>query len=509
MPINLSAIDGENLKKLLNAEKKQSASTQPAFSIQEVPGENNRVVLERTDVDGKKNTPQILRFINMDIFPQKPYSQWRFNEGDARLLNIAWIKDDFGKTMRLIYPSPEDEKTFGDDEMPIVKFINQVKLKKSTKQENGKYKAIEIYANREDKGRMENNADYPTIASIYRKIVGLDEVSATNRFPTGWVGSKVAIMNVIDRSDMEYHRKSKLLKLLVRGGNFTTPDTSKRYWKELSAFSIRGPLAKLATESKYGEEFYKYDIAIKYEAKSSVNQFATTLVRDASSPAKVGYTQELEALGFDTSVISTDDFLTEEELQWNPVDIDKLYKVTSYRTIVKRLGKTIKIFDDMVGTNFYSQCKNLADEEERLIQFEKENNDTKNEVVEVTVNDISQVSEEVPQVSEEVPKRMARGSVTQDSVTQEPQKTNQTGIFIFKNLKGWDQLSDEEKSALDIDASVKDENGIIIEPRFNNISDDNPLVACEGLGPDGNLGCGCNNPLSFTRCIKCGISYVD
>lgn len=498
MPINLSAVDGENLKKLLNAEKKQSTSTQPTFSIQEVPGENNRVVLERTDVDGKKNTPQILRFINMDIFPQKPYSQWRFNEGDARLLNIAWIKDDFGKTMRLIYPSPEDEKTFGDDEMPIVKFINQVKLKKSTKQENGKYKAIEIYANREDKGLMENNADYPTIASIYRKIVGLDEVSATNRFPTGWVGSKVAIMNVIDRSDMEYHRKSKLLKLLVRSGNFTTPDISKRYWKELSAFSIRGPLAKLATESKYGEEFYKYDIAIKYEAKSSVNQFATTLVRDASSPAKVGYTQELEALGFDTSIISTNDFLTEEELQWNPVDIDKLYKVTSYRTIIKRLGKTIKMFDDMVGTSFYSQCKNLADEEERLIQFEKENSTSKNEVVEVTANDINQISEETP-------KRMTRGVIT-----QEPQKTGvDMFIDIFKNLKGWNQLSDEEKSALDIDASVKDENGIIIEPRFNNISDDNPLVACEGLGPEGNLGCGCNNPLSFTRCIKCGISYVD
>ena len=61
MPINLSAVDGENLKKLLNAEKKQSASTQPAFSIQEVPGENNRVVLERTDVDGKKNTGTGLR----------------------------------------------------------------------------------------------------------------------------------------------------------------------------------------------------------------------------------------------------------------------------------------------------------------------------------------------------------------------------------------------------------------------------------------------------------------
>ena len=251
------------------------------------------------------------------------------NNYTAKTCTIAWITGDDGKVFKAVMP-PRDV----DPNYILTRIISQVKRVRYDAQGNKTYPVLE---------------KFPEIYNLIDKN-GLQKTDKRYMFERGWSGKDVLIMNVIDRSQMDWHREHKHTMLLAKS---VTTSNGREYVDEgVSSFAIQGKLGHLF--KSYGD-WEHYDIAI---TKTGMKDNAFILVNASHSPAEVDETVR--------QFISENPDLTPEERSWTTYDIAKFYQPTSATKIYNRLKATIARIDTALGTCFLTELEALMKKEQAL-----------------------------------------------------------------------------------------------------------------------------------------------
>lgn len=320
----------------------------------------------------------IVRFVNG--IPSTPVDQGTPGSGRAKLVNINWITDDKGKKHRLILPAIIDNKP--QYPSTLVDFINtvtarvwtnytpeQIEANKGTKLEGKKGKFNYLYEERKDYGKKSSGAR--TLADIFQFVNKSGHKAGELYYESqkSWIGQTVYIGNVIDRLDPEWHRTNKKTKLLMSKVNLNGDKVTN---KEASWFRMK-PLTEFV--KNHGSKM-NYDVLItpQYDGTKEI-QNAPYKFYNVSKFKSLNYWDDVRKFlkpeetipasedPEDKGIIKVSNTFSDEEKQYDTIDIDKLYKFTSASKILEWVGGTIKEFDEMQGTSFYEKLKTEADEE--------------------------------------------------------------------------------------------------------------------------------------------------
>lgn len=248
------------------------------------------------------------------------------NPADARVVNIAWVVGDDGKKFKLIRPSINEDPNYIINK--IIQKVNSPRWVNKTKTFPVADSHPEIYA------RINKN--------------GVNPGDKRYNFEKGWTGKEVIIMNVIDRSQMDWHRTNKHTMLLAKGENEGKENT-KFVDEGISAYAVSSRLSHLF--KAYGS-WEKYDIAL---TRTGMKDNPYIIFNASNSPMEVDEDYR--------DFISDEKSLSDEERSWETYDLNKLYKITPATKIYNRLKNFILQMDMELGTNFYKELEALVKEE--------------------------------------------------------------------------------------------------------------------------------------------------
>jgi hypothetical protein len=252
---------------------------------------------------------------------------------DCKRIFATMITGDDGKKKFFVVPDPEISKGFLAHKV-ISKVLSYTWDPDGINPSTGK-KGMRIY---------HYAKSHPAIFNMVFK-----NGNPNQQYERGWQFSPVILVNVIDRSDMTWHRENKKLKVLSKKVSETASGT---LWYE------RGfPEALYSTimEDIVGAfgDWEDYDIVIK---KTTSQPFykAFHAVNDAAR-----FSDDAELLSFISKVGMTD-----EERSWEGWNFDDLYQITPYLKWQKELGDSFRRIDKELKTCFYDELAELVAKEE-------------------------------------------------------------------------------------------------------------------------------------------------
>ena len=400
--------------------------------------------------EGKKNTPRVIR-----VMGGPPNS--KLDAYTARTVTISWIVGDNGKKFKVVKPSLAEDPTH---------FLNRVinKVQAFTWVDKTKVYTVKVKD--------------PDLFNLVDKN-GLEESDPRFKMEKGWKGKEVLIMNVIDRTQMDWHKENKHSMLLAKGIN-VHPDGSEIADEGISSYGVSSRLNHLFMS--YGS-WEKYDIAISRTGKMD----APYVVLNASnSPMEV-----------DKSIrdfISKEPCLTDEEKSWERYDLDKIFGYTTATKIFNRLKGTLKRIDTSLGTSFYEEIQELSEKEKK--EWEEKYKDVNESVsIENNIEDISTGSN--PNVAIATDKAFApkRAMVTRQRVEEKVEGSSDHEPWM--DLPHPEVLTEEQKKmVLEV---IKDASGKVTNIKWD--CPDENLVLC----PDNS--CGVPTPYECTGCPNCGMLF--
>lgn len=433
-----------------------------------------------------KEHPTIVRFVGN--FVAEDLKAHRPNPSDMKFMHISKIKSDDGKTTFYLYlPLRSDEP---EQDHLMWKIIDTVYAKEWVKDPaTGKNKPIETF-----------KIKHP---DVYEKVNKGGFTEADGKWPymyaRGWKGPEMLLINVIDRRD-DWCKVNKHTKLISKNVNVTAE--GKEYADfGVPAFGFFGPLTNLRNNFKMGWE--KYDVVITKTGEkldTVTNMFNGTAF---TNPAAIATNLD-KAMGIDPAeyeFISQEPALTEEELNYGRYDLDENFRVTSYRTIDKYLGKTIQLIDAAVNedrinagkspdSHFYADLQKLVKEEADAWAKEKAAQDaaqgTASEVAPATP------AEAQPAPSFETMAPVQEAAPIARTVSQEASGLSAEKLAV---LKGYNELSTEQKSY--IKDVVLNSDGTLNHIEWTDTAPS--LLDC----PKDMGGCGQLSPNSFAVCPVC------
>lgn len=253
---------------------------------------------------------------------------------DPKLFFHSMIRGDDGKKFRCIWTDPSENRMWF-----LWKVFDKVMENRYDRTTNKR-----VYFHAET---------HPDLYELVSKNGQPD-----NKMERGWYPQKMVALNVIDRHDMEWHKKNKQTKILSKkasdlgdGNFFFDPGISdysyQMVWDDLVEY--------------YGD-WENYDVVFRKKTESPFYN-----VRHGIS--------HVNEIMKDARPFVVEGPLTEEELMWSRYDFDALYPVTSFGKIKARLANTIKKIDGAFGTKFYDELEDLVEkeqaEQEKLSDEEK------------------------------------------------------------------------------------------------------------------------------------------
>ena len=302
-------------------------------------------------------THAIVRFVKG--IPETAFDRDKPGTGRAKLFNTGWVKDDSGKGFPVVLPAivkntPVEKSTFCDF---IDKVLTRVWVNDPDPTKKGKWNYI--YSERADRGALgEAKPGELTLKDIFWNVFKSGHQPGDMYYDSqkSWRGQTVYVANVIDRLDYAWHQKNKKTKLLMRTVKVNGDRVNH---KEISSYAISGALAELA--NNHGQKL-DYDVLI-LPGPEAKDKFT---LKNISKLKEIGYWDDYKTVvpEAERSLVSELRGFTEEEATWESIDIDKYYRYTPAATLLKHFGKTIRSFDNMVGTNFYDELKKEADADE-------------------------------------------------------------------------------------------------------------------------------------------------
>lgn len=434
-----------------------------------------------------KEHPTIVRFVGN--FVAEDLKAHRPNPSDMKFMHISKIKSDDGKTTFYLYlPLRSDEP---EQDHLMWKIIDTVYAKEWVKDPaTGKNKPIETF-----------KIKHP---DVYEKVNKGGFTEADGKWPymyaRGWKGPKMLLINVIDRRD-DWCKVNKHTKLISKNVNVTAE--GKEYADfGVPAFGFFGPLTNLRNNFKMGWE--KYDVVITKTGEkldTVTNMFNGTAF---TNPAAIATNLD-KAMGIDPAeykFISQEPALTEEELNYARYDLDENFRVTSYRTIDKYLGKTIQLIDAAVNedrinagkspdSHFYADLQKLVKEEADAWAKEKAAQDVAQGIA-------SEAAQATPAETQPAPSFETMAPVQEAAPIARTVSQEASGLSAEKLavLKGYNELSTEQKSY--IKDVVLNSDGTLNHIEWTETAPS--LLDC----PKDMGGCGQLSPNSFSVCPACG-----
>jgi hypothetical protein len=385
----------------------------------------------------------------------------RKNPTDPKLiLQSQIVKPDKKGYIRLNWPMIEKSgKYIPDPDWIVTKFYNKVNEGRWVKYSEGilKDKDGKVYP-ADYMNAKQKNGEWVKSNSKTKVFEEVDANSKTGElYPKSFYPSKRVVANWIDRHD-DWCKENKHFKILtakktpyeidVEGGGKKTiyfEDTgipSSLYDKIFEHCSAVGTMDIDLVITKIEKDYKVFDITDypKYVSKSS-------------------------------SEIGVKTRISEEEKTWTMYDLDKLYKVSSYRKIQKYLAPLFKLCDAELGTSFEKELDELVRIEKETYEAEKEvyyinevdgsyGTTTKEDIIELieSDNNIKEVSKDGYDIF--VAKQTGEAQ-TESKPVEEPKvevktetkrrelKTEVVNSDIEslckQNFPSWDKLSEEDQ----------------------------------------------------------------
>ena len=408
---------------------------------------------------GLEDKAKIIRIVGGAPSSMKPGAH--INPTDAHEIFVSTILDDNGKRMKLKLPLHADDAAHEHIMWRIINKVNEVKWVKGA---DGKSTKVNV------------NEQYPWFEKVNKG--GFAPTDKSYQYSKGWKGQQVVIMNVIDREDnwCAENKHTKLLSKKLSGDNGEFAEIG------VPSFGFCSALSNIV--KSYGS-WERYDVQVR-----RTGQKTTPIdVKQATLYKKNGLVQELDKDKL--QYVSLNETLTPEELEYERYDISKFFAPTTYQKILSKLGNTIKSIDVDLRTNFYEELQALAEKEKKEFEEVYGSNAPVQEAAPAQTATVAQPTQTAP-VAEAAPARTA---------VREAVSTPASGLTPDKIalLKGWNLLTDEEKSVI-VDV-IKNPDGTLADIVYNT---DHPVLSCPSIYPDGHVGCGINAPDFFHACPSCG-----
>jgi hypothetical protein len=385
---------------------------------------------------------------------------------DARVVRISHIIGDNGKKMKVVLPIKKRDANFLlwriIDKVNEVEWLNE-------KDEKGKSKKVFLV-----------KEAHPSIFNIVN-FNNLDESDVMRKFNIlgkGWAGREMFIMNVIDRSMMEWHKKNKHTVLLSKNVTIKKGDNDKiiEFVEEgVPAYGFTNMLNSQVI--KFHGFWENYDIGIERTG------LTTPAFRVICASKHI---EETSALLQPLIVVGP---LTDEEKSWERYDLNKLFGITSYTKLWNRLKLTIAKIDAELKTHFLDELQELAAKEAEARKAKNQADppgpDTEEEPVDAPVEE----NVEVP-VKETVAVGEAASLPAYSKLNDKEKKA-----IVSASL-----MNDTEKKAL-LATATKEKP--IKDGQFWKITYE-PSTGRMGKCPD----CAAKSPDFFTMCPVCGSPFI-
>jgi hypothetical protein len=252
---------------------------------------------------------------------------------DCKRIFATMITGDDGKKKFFVVPDPETSKGFLVHRI-ISKVLSYTWDPDGINPQTGK-KGIRIY----------NYAkSHPAVFNMVFK-----NGNPSQQYERGWQFSPVILVNVIDRSDMAWHREHKKLKVLSKKVSETS---SGALWYERGFPEVLYSAIMEDIVAAFGN-WEDYDIVIR---KTTSQPFykAFHAQNDAAR-----FSDDAELL----SLISKTG-MNAEERSWEGWDFDDLYEITPWLKWQKELGDSFRRIDKELKTTFYEELAELVAKEE-------------------------------------------------------------------------------------------------------------------------------------------------
>ena len=370
-----------------------------------------------------------------------PYP-FREEGSDVKLTNMSMILGDDDKKFRCTWPTKEENPNW------ILRKI---------------FDKIMAY----DWNSAESKKDYKnalTHPAIFNRVFKNDKPEQT--YESGWAPKPICLWNVIDRSDLDWHKENKKTKVLSKKLSMYGPNNDK-VWYETG---VPQYLYEIVWNNvvEYSGDWIDYDVILSKTSETPWYKAFHGI-------------DELKKISTESKPLIFDGPLTDEEKSWTMYDFDKLFKVTSYGKIKKKLGVFIQRVDAAFETKYTAELEELvAAEEAAKPKSEEKAEEPKKEV------ENKPAAPSTP--SDETPKPATR------KTRAAKEETVITGINweeMSENFEGILKLSEAEKAMV---SSINDDGTWSYE-----IDDSDELFECSN--------CGFESPGAFSSCPNCGHSF--
>ncbi len=354
------------------------------------------------------NDHKIVRVLGypMEARDNVPETEGKYS---AKQVNYSMIVGDNGKKFRCIWPAKTPEG--GGSSWILWKVFDKVMASRSSQGQR-------VYL---------NETRFPDVFNRVHK-----NGNPQNNLERGWLPTRVVVMNVLDRHDMEWHQEHKHSKILSKKGREYGDEGN--IWFEPGIPLTTYNLIVDELVENYGL-FDEYDISIKkMDAQPWYGVFHAS--------------EEIKRIPAEYRSLVVDGPLTDEEKSYELYDLDKLFPITTYKKIYDNLGVFIQEVDKKFKTHFFEELTSLYEKEKAQWEEENRNNnseesedDDDDEVVEI---DDSDVDDEVVEIEEEEvkPKKKIVKKASKESI---PWNDLADGSYNGIKYEGVNSLSDEEK----------------------------------------------------------------
>jgi len=340
-----------------------------------------------------KNETKIIRFVSGAPNSKK-------DDFCAKTIRVTMIVGDNGKKFRYIFPVKDDPKAVDHIMWKILNKVNEAEWI-------------------DNKKTFKTQSSHPEIFRMIAKN-GYSPKTPQGLYDKGWAGQEVVVVNVIDREQMEWHKEHKQLMILSKNVNYTEDgrifaDTG------VPAYGFLGPIAHNLFEF-YGD-WANYDVGVERLGLKE-NPYRVINANKHTEEVPEGKRQYV-----------VDGPLTEEELSWKKINLNKVFGETKATKLYNRLKKKIANIDLNLGTNFLEELKELVDKE----TLEAEAN--------VKEKEESKVEEKAGTMvpSSEEPKIDTPTVSTREVPARELVKSPPVDAVDISTLKGWDKMTQTEK----------------------------------------------------------------
>ncbi|MDA3855066.1 MAG: zinc ribbon domain-containing protein [Candidatus Woesearchaeota archaeon] len=310
-------------------------------------------------------------------------------------------------------------------------------------------------------------------------------------YASGWRPSELALMNVIDRLDYEWHKENKKLKVATKDAQ----RSDKGFYYTSYGISKNGIYENILTQCEDNMVYCcDTDIAIRRLTKGTVGKdgnWYKIFLPEFEANKMEKYSEEDD---FDYMSYVSNKELTDEEKSWDGVDFrtDPRYKVTSTIKIYNRLKKFIAKVDKNYGENFTEMFEEQVAQEKAEFKAMREEQEKRKPSLpskkENPVEESVSKPEETP-VQEEKVSRTRKAKVEPE---EEMEEEFSEDMIPEKYLGYYEKLPDEEKDLINGFDMATDE--------FTFIEGETTLDCPE---------CGKYASENVTSCPYCGVEFDD